>query len=128
FARSDSFALFDPADWIQLTVTSSPRVDSIHPNFLMIRLSGLYVAKSMFRVSLLHPLSVTASLPGSATEEPSPAAQPVSRRAVAAAAAVTVRYVRIFIGSPRVLVVQACRCGSDRVVLVDLPAVAVHPE
>src|SRR5215208_3843858 len=47
-ARSASLALFEPADWTQLTVTpSSASSASSQPWFLMIRLSGLYVAKSM---------------------------------------------------------------------------------
>ncbi len=40
-ARSASLALFEPADWIQLTVTSSPTASSIQPWSLMMRLSGL---------------------------------------------------------------------------------------
>ena len=40
-ARSASLALFEPADWIQLTVTSSPSSASSQPCSLMLRLSGL---------------------------------------------------------------------------------------
>ena len=35
-ARRASLALFEPADWIQLTVTSSPTASSIQPWSLMI--------------------------------------------------------------------------------------------
>ncbi len=40
-ARSASLALFEPADWTQVTSTSSPRVSSSQPWSLMTRLSGL---------------------------------------------------------------------------------------
>jgi len=40
-ARSASFALFEPADCVQVTVTESPSVSSIQPCSLMMRLSGL---------------------------------------------------------------------------------------
>ena len=40
-ARSASLALLEPADWTQLTVTSSPSAASSQPWSLMIRLSGL---------------------------------------------------------------------------------------
>ena len=75
--RSASLALLDPADWTQLTVTPwSLREASSQPFFLMTRLSGLYVAKSMLSV----PLSTAASAAGD-PPEPSPATQPVRTRA-----------------------------------------------
>ncbi len=40
-ARSASFALLEPADWIQLIVTSPPVAASSQPSSLMMRLSGL---------------------------------------------------------------------------------------
>ncbi len=50
-ARRASLALFEPADLTQFTVTPwSASSASSQPWFLMIRLSGLYVAKSMLSV------------------------------------------------------------------------------
>src|SRR5690606_15393739 len=68
---------------------------------LMIRLSGLYVAKSMFSVSRLHSPPVVAPGAGSLpTWAFSPAAQLLSIRAAANDAAVTDSAVRIFMISP----------------------------
>src|SRR5215218_786501 len=51
FDRSAWLALFEPADWIHVTVTPClASAASSQPCFLMIRLSGLYVAKSMLSV------------------------------------------------------------------------------
>src|SRR3954463_10016724 len=50
-ARRASLALFDPADLTQLTaIPCGASADSSQPWFLMTRLSGLYVAKSMLSV------------------------------------------------------------------------------
>jgi len=40
-ARRSSFALFDPADWVHSTSTSSPRAFSMSPWSFTTRLSGL---------------------------------------------------------------------------------------
>src|SRR5687768_4578984 len=78
FESSAWLALFEPADWIQVTVTPCvASAVSSQPCFLMMRLSGLYVAKSMLSV----PPVVVGPVPAESGEDGAPADAP----AVAAA-------------------------------------------
>src|SRR5690606_7433120 len=90
-ARSASFALLEPADWVQVTVTESPSVSSIQPCSLLMRLSVLYVATARLRVSALHSLSpdvpAVAPAAGASGVDDSPATQPLSIRVATAASA-----------------------------------------
>ena len=91
-ARRASLALFEPADCTHSTVTSSPSSASSHPWSLMMRLKGLYVAKS--RVSVVSDHSEPSA--GVPVEAPSPATQPVMAMADTATVAVSrVRRVRV---------------------------------